>query len=141
MPISDEQSKSIKQQLLKQVESFPDDKKDEIKEYISKNWKFDNKWCDLCKLFQKEPIVIKGCFNFGLKNISKAMREHKMISAKIESECNNGMTAMLNAWKCYTQSSSIEPDKSEIMKDVAKYNEFDVRVLWEILYYLRKNHS
>ena len=34
MPISDEQSKSIKQQLLKQVESFPDDKREEIKEYI-----------------------------------------------------------------------------------------------------------
>jgi len=34
MPITDDQAKSIKQQLLKQVESFPEDKRDEIKEYI-----------------------------------------------------------------------------------------------------------
>lgn len=34
MPITDEQAKSIKQQLLKQVESFPEDKREEIKEYI-----------------------------------------------------------------------------------------------------------
>ena len=115
---------------------------DEIKEHISKNWKFDNKWSDLCRLFQKEPIVIKGCFNFGLKNISKAMREHKMISAKIESECNNGMTAMISAFKCYNSSNeSTEIENSDVMKDIGKYNEFDVKVLSEILYYLRKNNS
>ena len=34
MPITDDQSKSIKQQLLKQVESFPEEKREEIKEYI-----------------------------------------------------------------------------------------------------------
>lgn len=112
---------------------------EEMKIHILNNWKVDNKWSDLCRLFQKEPIVIKGCFNFGLKNISKAMREHKMISAKIESECNNGKTAMIYAFECY--KSSNEPDKSETMKDITKYNEFDVKVLCEILYYLRKHHS
>lgn len=34
MPITDDQAKSIKQQLLKQVETFPEDKREEIKEYI-----------------------------------------------------------------------------------------------------------
>ena len=35
MPITDEQAKSIKEQLFKQIESFPEDKRSEIKEYIT----------------------------------------------------------------------------------------------------------
>jgi hypothetical protein len=27
------------------------------------------------------------------------------------------------------------------MLDIAKYNEFDCKVLWEIINYLRKNHQ
>jgi histidine triad (HIT) family protein len=34
MPITDEQAKSLKEQLLKQVDSFPEDKREGIKEYI-----------------------------------------------------------------------------------------------------------
>ena len=65
-----------------------------------------------------------------------------MISAKIESECNNGMTAMISAFKCYNSSNeSTEIENSDVMKDIGKYNEFDVKVLSEILYYLRKNNS
>lgn len=109
----------------------------EIKNHITNNWKI-NDWADLCKLFQNEPIVIKDCFKFNLKSIAKAMKKHGMIYAHIESDCNNGMSAMINAWKSYTNSD--QPENSDIMKDIAKYNEFDVRVIWEILTYLRKNH-
>ena len=49
------------------------------------------------------------------------------------------MTAMVNAWKCYRDCAN--PAKSDIMKDIAKYNEFDCKVLWEIIEYLRKNHT
>lgn len=108
------------------------------KDHISDNWKV-NEWADLCKLFQTEPIVIKDCFKFGLKPIANAMRKHKMISAHIESNCDNGMTAMVSAWKCYKNSE--DPENSDTMKDIAKYNEFDVRVLWEIITYLRENHT
>jgi diadenosine tetraphosphate (Ap4A) HIT family hydrolase len=34
MPITDEQAKQIKEQILKQIESFPEDKKAQIKSYI-----------------------------------------------------------------------------------------------------------
>ena len=34
MPLTDEQAKSIKEQILKQVESFPEDKREHIKSYI-----------------------------------------------------------------------------------------------------------
>ena len=111
----------------------------ERKDHISDDWKRVDDWADLSKLFQSEPIVIKDCFKFGLKAVAKAMRKHGMISARIESECNNGMSAMINAWKTYKNSD--HPDTSDTMKDISKYNEFDVRVLWEILTYLRSNHT
>jgi len=95
-------------------------------------------WSDLSQLFQEEPIVIKNCFKFGLKAIASAMRKHGMISTLIESNCNNGMTAMVSAWKTYDNFS--DPVNSDEMKDISKYNEFDCKVLWEILSYLRKNH-
>lgn len=34
MPIDEEQAKTIKAQLLKQIESYPEDKRDSIKEYV-----------------------------------------------------------------------------------------------------------
>ena len=111
------------------------------KDHISDNWKVVN-WYDMCQLFKKTPIVIKNCFKFGLKQVAKAMREHKLIKTEIDSECASGMTAMVNAWKCYQKhkSNTKSVSKSPVMLDVAKYNEFDCKVLHEILEYLRKNH-
>jgi hypothetical protein len=103
-------------------------------ELISNSWK----WTDLCKLFQEEPIVIKDCFKFGLKSIARAMRKHGMISTQNESECGNGATAMIRAWKAYSECEDVK--NSNEMKDIIKYNEFDCKVLWEILTFLRKNH-
>lgn len=99
---------------------------------------FETKWCDMCNLFKSEPIVVKGCFKFGLKDIAKCMRKHGFISSQIESDCASGTSAMINAWKCYTENSN--PESCSIMKDIEKYNEFDCKVLWEIIEYLRKNH-
>jgi predicted RecB family nuclease len=107
------------------------------RELILNNWN-NRKWTDLYKLFQEEPIVIKDCFKFGLKSIAKAMRKHGMISTQNESECGNGATAMIRAWKAYSESE--DPKNSNEMKDIIKYNEFDCKVLWEILTFLRKNH-
>ena len=61
-----------------------------------------------------------------------------MITVCMESDCSNGMTAMLDAWKVYQTTS--EPANSTIMKDISKYNEFDVKVLSEMISYLRTNH-
>tara|TARA_B100000401_G_scaffold410587_1_gene328764 strand:+ start:551 stop:2365 length:1815 start_codon:yes stop_codon:yes gene_type:complete len=105
---------------------------------ILSNWKLDD-WFDLCQFFRENSIVIKGCFGFGLKPISQKMREYGMINTYMESECKNGMMAMVKAWRCYNTSS--DPVNAPIMRDIMKYNEFDCKVLWDILTYLRKNHS
>ena len=113
--------------------------KDDIKKKnnISDSWKIKN-WADLCKLFREEPIVIKDCFKFGLKAIAGAMKKHNMISTYNNSNCENGANAMVKAWKTYSESENAE--NSDVMKDIIKYNEFDCKVLWEILTFLRTNH-
>lgn len=109
----------------------------ERKDHISDEWTL-TEWADLSQLFKIEPIVVKDCFKFGLKEVATAMRGHGMIKSKIESECNSGTTAMVKAWKCYQQED--DPVNSSVMKDIVEYNQFDVKVLWEILSYLRMNH-
>lgn len=105
--------------------------------YIVKHWQIRN-WCDLCQIFRQEPIVVKGCFKFGLKQVSKAMRENGLIKTHIESSCHSGMDAAVVAWQTYQTSEN--PANDPKIVDIAKYNEFDVKVLWEILMYLREKH-
>ena len=92
------------------------------------------KWCDLYRLFKTEPIVIRGCLDYSLKSVAKAMKNHNMINCSIEDNtCNSGMLAMLHAWKYYN-SNRVE---TEIMNSISLYNQFDCKVLYEILNYLR----
>ena len=103
------------------------------------NIKYNINWIDMCDIFKTEPITIKGCFGFGLKEISKNMNKHNMINTRIESECNNGMIAMVKAWRCYKTANN--PIHSPIMKDIEKYNEFDCKVLFDILNFLRYKYK
>lgn len=97
-------------------------------------------WADMCDIFKSEPIVIKGCFKFGLKSIAKSMKENGMIQTEMESVCNSGMNAMIGAHKFYSEQNKSDPNISNIMKDIEKYNKFDCNVLYDIMSYLRKNH-
>ena len=88
-------------------------------------------WMDMRNIFVKEPISIHGVFGFGLKPIVKKMNEYGMIDLSMESECKDGMMAMVKMW--YTYEQSRYPSKSPVMKDVSNYNEFDCLALQKIL--------
>lgn len=103
------------------------------------SWNISSKWKDICKIFTTEPIVIKDCFKFGLKQIASAMKKHGMINTEMDSTCTSGMTACIEAWKVYNTNTN--PNDSLIMKDIEKYNQFDVEVLYDIMTYLRKYHT
>ncbi len=92
-------------------------------------------WFDMCKQFKQNQIVLKGCFGFGLKDIVKKMYEYGMINTTLESECSNGMMAMVKAWKCYNTNTN--PISSHIMKDIEKYNEFDCKSIYDMINYFR----
>jgi hypothetical protein len=92
------------------------------------------------QIFTTEPIVIKDCFNFGLKNIAKAMKKHKLINTELNSQCcNSGVSAMILAHNFYERKDKTTND--ETMKQIIHYNRFDVEVLYDILNYLRSKHT
>lgn len=86
---------------------------------------------DLCELFRTEPIVVKNCFNFSLKNIAKAMHNHGLVKTVLPQGCSSGVEACAQAWKAIRDGGSLA--------SVEEYNRFDVKILWEILTYLRNN--
>jgi len=98
------------------------------------DWSHTNLWCDLLKLFKEEQIVIKGAFSYSLKTVVNALKKHKLIDTELESDCKNGLDAMVLAWNYYTDKDD------KVMKDIIKYNEFDCKALYDILNYLRKNN-
>jgi hypothetical protein len=106
---------------------------------ISDKWKICD-WADLAQVFQAEPIVIKDCFKFGLKAIAGAMHKHGLIKTHLESRCTSGLAAMIDAWKTYQACTGDEILTNPTMVDIIKYNEFDCKVLWEILNYLKTHH-
>ena len=57
------------------------------------------------------------------------------------SDCTNGMSAMIRAARCYENNHPDAVVQSPVMSDIATYNEYDCRVLYDILKYLRENHS
>ena len=97
---------------------------------------------DLEKVFRTEPICIKNCYNFKLKSVATSMYNHGMIKTcwDSDSECSDGRLAMILAGELYIKyannSNMIESDN--IMKDIIRYNMIDVKVLYEILEYLRR---
>lgn len=93
-------------------------------------------WCDLLKVFQTEPIVIKGAMNFKLKSIANAMYQHGFISTiwDDQSGISDGITAVS---KIVEANQNKKLSTQPIVKSVIKYNEIDVKVLMEILSYIR----
>lgn len=102
------------------------------------NWLSKIVWIDLCKIFQNEPIVVKGATRFKLKDIAKNMYKHKFIKTVWDSDgISDGLQAMLDAIKYYKNSNT----ETKIMDEIIKYNEIDCKVMWEIVNYLRSNHT
>jgi hypothetical protein len=101
-------------------------------------------WLDLLTIFKEEPIVINGCMSFSLKDVATAMYNHGFINTSWKVSNGiiiDGASAMIAAQKANVEASKNNTSMKEIaiIKDVIKYNEVDVKVLYEILLYLRAN--
>ena len=89
-----------------------------------------DKWTDLLHIFRNEPMVVKGCFSYSLKDIVKALHSHKLIDLEYDTDTTNGMSEMVNAYNAYQNNDTLE--------DVAKYNRLDCLALYKVLTFLRK---
>lgn len=102
------------------------------------------RWFDLLQIFRKEPIVIKGCLGFGLKEVAGTLAEHGLIETRwdVTSACVDGTGAMLGAFKASKEAKArgLRLQDIPLIREIAKYNEVDCKVVGEIMQYIRKDH-
>lgn len=87
-------------------------------------------WFDLQEYFQDNLITIKGCYNFKLKSICKALYHHKLIDTKWNDDITNGLDCSVDALEQYLDGHDFT--------EVLKYNEYDCKGMWEIIRLLAK---
>lgn len=104
--------------------------------------KTELEWYDMCECFKNNPIVINGCFSFGLKEIASRLADLGLIQTvwSQDSACSNGNTAMIMAYKSYEtcKQKDISINQCPIMKEIRNYNKIDCVVIHEIVDLLRK---
>ena len=115
------------------------------KRHKDKDWANspDFVWFDLLKKVVKEqPVVVRGAFGFGLKEIAKTLHSHGLIETSWDDSPVDGQGAMVGAWHSDREAADkgIRLADTELMEEIQRYNEVDCRVMQEILEYLRKNH-
>ena len=94
-------------------------------------------WYNLPEVFTDNCLAIKGAYDYKLKNIATAMKQNNMIKTNLEADCTNGAMAMIRAWQCYQKYQV--PTSAPIMKDIARYNHYDCKVMYDILMCLRSD--
>lgn len=94
---------------------------------------------DLLEVFHHEPIVIQGCFSFGLKEVATTLYQQKLIKTIWDhnNPCANGPAAMVMAYRAYKNPN---PESHPYLQQIKDYNRVDCQVLYEIIDYLRQHH-
>jgi predicted RecB family nuclease len=98
-------------------------------------------WFDLLKhVFRAEPVVVRGAFGFGLKEIAKALHGHGFIETLWEDSSLDGLGAMTGAWWCYEEAGrkGLPVEDLDLMREIVRYNEIDCRVLMDVVRFLRE---
>jgi hypothetical protein len=100
---------------------------------------------DLNKVFINEPITVKDAFDFSLKSIAKALKNHNLIKSvwDTSSPCSNGLNAMILANNLYDKNitnTNYIINNEDVMKEIIYYNEIDCKVMWEIHKLIRENN-
>ena len=97
-----------------------------MKNIICNKWKF-GKWVDLAFILRAERIVIKGIYNYKLKNIAYQLNKYGYINIKTSTKEMNGLTAMVMAFNYFKKKSSVK-----IFAKIKRYNRLDCKMLYLI---------
>jgi len=89
---------------------------------------------DLLYYFKKEPISIKGCFGYGLKEIVKCLYNLNLIDNQWQEDLD-GLEAMIKIIEVSDKSKimNIPLKRFKEIKNIIYYNYMDCRVLVDIL--------
>lgn len=89
-------------------------------------------WFDMCSILKEKQFATRGCFDFKLKSIAKAMFQHGFIQASLPSTGpSNGLDSIGVALSYY--ASFDEHTKQQIME----YNRFDCLSMYQIYHCMR----
>ena len=115
------------------------------KRHQDKDWgnTTDFAWFDLLKnVVTAQPVVVRGAFGFGLKEIAKSLHGQGLIETSWEDSPVDGLGAIVGAWHCDREAAEkgIRLADTELMQEIQRYNKVDCRVMQEILEYLRNHH-
>jgi len=94
---------------------------------------------DMVIYFKKEPIVIKGCFGYGLKEIVKNLYNLNLITNTWKDDIN-GLDAMIKLKKFSDIAihKNIPIKRFSEIREIIYYNYIDCRVIIDILQMLEK---
>lgn len=108
-----------------------------LKEYKLYETKYLLPWYDLLEVFKNEekPIVIKGCFGFGLKEIINKLNQYELIKLTWP-DLDDGLLSSFKARDIYTDRIESE-DKIDSMINIVEYNHIDCVALYKILEWIR----
>ena len=98
-------------------------------------------WFDLLhEVVQAEPLVVRGAFSFSLKPIARSLHALGHIQTHWSEGLADGAGAMVGAWNAAAEAKrkGVTLGATEVMGEIARYNEVDCRVMAEILDYLRR---
>jgi hypothetical protein len=103
----------------------------------------DFTFVDMLSVFKDETVLIKGVYDFGLKSVSRGMARHGLIPDLYTTAITGGNDAMLRAHTCYRTAASRGVPVTTLVqfRHIITYNEVDCKIIWEIVKYLRSNHS
>jgi hypothetical protein len=95
---------------------------------------FEHVWQDLAQIYITEPVAIRGCFDYSLKNITKSIYGLNNQSSPYDgSKCKNGLDASVLAYQEYTNGND-----HSIIHEIVKYNETDCKAVSTALEFLRE---
>jgi hypothetical protein len=99
-------------------------------------------WFDLMKVFKDNtyPIIIKNCFSFSLKEITKTMNSYKMINLTWP-DLDDGLLSAFIAKDIYKKINLDIDSNNNNMQDIVEYNYIDCKALYLILTFIRNHLS
>ena len=95
-------------------------------------------WYDLLDVFKhrENPIIIKECFGFGLKEVITKLNEYDFIDIRWD-KLNDGLLSMFIAADIYNNKYD-KKISNEKMKELVEYNEIDCKTLQILLKFIRE---
>ncbi len=108
-----------------------------ILEHSLTDEKYILNWYDLLKVYKDEenPILIKGCYGFGLKEIVKNLNELNLIELKWP-ELDDGLLSSFIAKNVYKNKFD-DDEKINMIINITEYNYIDCLALNKILDFMR----